>query len=64
MSARAGLALLRSVRDAIATDEGKRLAREIVRVISDTTDDTSADSYEARLVARAFAKSKPKRKQL
>lgn len=53
-----GLVLLGAIRDALATPQGARLAREI-RALLSRADEMAVDdeTYSARLVARAFARA-------
>lgn len=54
-----GLLLLVALRDALATPQGARLAREIRALLKQADDaDEDSGSYAARVVARAFARTK------
>lgn len=61
MSARAGMALLRSVREALLSDEGRRIGREIRRLLDDA--DQAPDepkNYAEELLARSRARARLK----
>lgn len=51
------LAILAAVRDALATPEGVRIAREIKTLVARSEEsEVDGDSYAARVVARAYAR--------
>jgi hypothetical protein len=58
VNARDGIAFLAAVRDALATPDGARLAREI-RTLAERIDDSGDPNatYASRLVARAYARA-------